>query len=219
MRQLGTACRVLAISLVLGGCGQPIDGLDTGATATDLPSSDAPIETLASVFASCSEPPDLAAEAFSFIAATQGWIRVTAVLGADRRPEGDAPTPTAVVRVAEAKGTGEALEGAEQGVVDAVVHSSYWKGIDWALSKSADVWLALADPAWVDMDNMVSFVLIVLPDGRVVFPGDCQHQILYMPLERALGERMDSTLRTAAGRVGEDLSEALRAGLADDADS
>ncbi|MEX2323650.1 MAG: hypothetical protein WEA29_07780 [Acidimicrobiia bacterium] len=70
----------MAISLVLGGCGQPIDGLDTGTTATDVPSSEATIETLASVFASCSEPPDPAADAYSFIAATQGWLRVDAVL-------------------------------------------------------------------------------------------------------------------------------------------
>jgi hypothetical protein len=59
-------------------------------------------------------------------------------------------------------------------------------------------------------EGIVGVVLVTLPDGRVFFPGRCQHDILYQPLAAMFGSDVDTVLRTVPGLLGDDLRAALR---------
>lgn len=184
-------------AVALAACGQDGPG-------SELP-PDASIEELARAFAPCDDPPDLVASAVDFVAGTAGWLHVTGVVEAARE-DGPERAPARVSAAADS------TVPAAPGEVEVLAHRSYWPGVEWALTNDADVWFALADPEAVGADNRVSFVLVILPDGRVFLPGVCQHDVLYQPLARAFRDGLDATMRDAAGRVGDDLYAVLLAG-------
>lgn len=191
--------------VALAACGQGSTGGALGPDAT--------VDELAAEFAPCDSPPDFGLPAEDLIVETAGWLHVTGVVEADRDGDGERQTLPARVSVA-ADSTGGSPAGGmpAEGGTDVLAHASFWPGVDWALANGAEVWFALADPEAVDADNRVSFVLVILPDGRVFFPGQCQHDVLYEPLLDDFGSALDATLREAAGRVGDDLFSVLFSG-------
>ena len=87
------------------------------------------------------------------------------------------------------------------------MHSSYWLGIDWALESGAEVWLGLGDDELFNTTgNPVLYPIIFTIDGRAFFPGDCQHKLLYKPLQVWFGDSFEETIRSMIGKTGDELT-------------
>ncbi len=183
-------------------------GAGCGEAGESWPSPGAPIEALADAFAPCADPTDDIAEAVGSIAETVGWIEVGGVVEHPSGAEGEQATLPATVTVLSATGMAHGLVEPDDDTAVVDVHDSYWAGVDWALENDAGVWFGLADPAYTEGDT-VAVVVVVLPDGRVFFPGDCSHDTLYAPMAMAYGGGLDAVVRDALGEDGDALADAL----------
>ncbi len=197
-----TLVGTVALALVaLAGCAQ-----------AGPPGADASVEDLNRAFAACDYEPSHSVsppQAVEFLAGAQSWLNVTNVVAANRDGTLNTETKPSTV-VGSFAGSGKE----EEVVLSA--HFSFWPGVDWALSNSAQVWFAVADPTGrsdtygYDVVGVVDYVLVVLPNGRIFLPGYCQRTNLYVPLAAALDGDLDEVLRGAPGLVGDDLRKLLR---------
>jgi hypothetical protein len=88
--------------------------------------------------------------------------------------------------------------------VEMGIHRTYWPGIDFTKEVGGTVWFATLGSG--DYDRLpVLYVLAVLPDGRVFFPGHCQHDILYLPLERIIQGDFHEALAGLPGATQTDI--------------
>ncbi len=108
------------------------------------------------------------------------WLRVTAVVAADRDAEGYAPA-----QVRDAAGATRDVE----------VHHGEWRAVDWALENDAEVWFVIGDPGESRPTvPMVGLTMIVTPAGSVFFPGGCFDRWLRQQVGEPLGDRIDEAL-------------------------
>ena len=171
--------------------------------------SDANLDTLRSALAPCvydeGEAERRYVTAAEHLATVERWLRVDSVERADRDGDGDRQTLPASITAAD-----PAVDGERAAAVEITIHASYWDGIDWALEHGHDAYLGTADRR--DAGNGLHhtiFVMVRTADGRLFFPGSCQDEALYQPLEQTLGSEMRATLENSIGRVGADLETAL----------
>lgn len=185
---------LVAVALALGGCGV-------------APSPDAEIGALAEELADCPRPAGQRGERPAlgemFVEGISQWLRVEEVLEQDTESAIDnlgQPSRLLVV---------DPTLGEEPFEVSSLVNWSYWPGITWAADNGAETWLAIAEEAFFEGPNPVLFTMLVLPDGKVFFPGYCAQENIYEELHEAYGDDLDTVMGSAIGLTGNDLAEAL----------
>lgn len=192
------AIAAACLALLVTSCGEGPS--DAGNGAAMLP-PDAGIAELAAMFSACPEKPDDVASAPEYVAAAVAWMRVDTVVRAS--DDFDRTLPATVLPQEPDGGVSTTEE-------EVSIHGSYWPGIQWALGNGGQVWFAIGDPEIYTGKNYVMYVLTYTPDGQAFFPGRCQHDILYQPLQRALAEDFEATMAALPGKTGEELAIALR---------
>lgn len=100
--------------------------------------------------------------------------------------------------------------GGESSSEEVWIHGSYWPEVEWALDTGGEVWFAIGDPEMFVGTNTVLYVLAFTADGRAFFPGSCQQQILYEPLQQALGAAFEERMDAIPGSIGTDIAVVLR---------
>lgn len=163
---------MLGLLLVVAACG----GVDGSSS----------IASIARAYAPCGGY-DAVAPAGAHVASADRWFHYEASVQRDA-PPGAPKIATVVVREYGSSEPQEEQFG---------IHRSYWPGIDFTVEAGGSVWIGSSAPG--TSAYPVWFVLSVLPDGRVFFPGECQHDLLYEPLEQILGEDFDVVLRSLPG--------------------
>ncbi len=196
-RRLPGASPIAAVALIAAGIAACGGG--TGNGAGDLLPT-ASTESISAVLAPCDAAGESDLDPVLRMASTAGWIKVEEVL-TEEWSDGDPDTLVASIRVDEWDGTGgdlldhPALEGNVQ------VFDSYGPGVDWGLEVGADVWLGLADYADLGRPDFVDYVVLILPDGRAVFPGECEYHYTQQPLESFFAEGFDAEIGSLVGSI------------------
>ena len=201
----------VALSLAATACGsshRAIVNSGQSPVVAEL-ASDADLNDLRGALAPCvydeGEAERRYAPAAEHLSTVERWLRVESVEHADRDGDGDRKTLPASITA-----TDPSQESERPAAIEVTIHASYWDGIDWALEHGHDAYLGTADRR--DAGNGLHhtlFVMVRTADGRLFFPGSCQDEALFQPLEQALGADMRTTLESTIGRVGADIETAL----------
>ncbi len=179
----GAALAVLAFALIAGACG--------GSGTTDL-AADATGQELSLEFGSCLSGVDDMAPSQEHLAAATAWTNVAQIVQRDSNDE-----ESGRAKILDVSG----------GTAEYLVHPSYWPGIDWGLANDGEVWLARGPES--SEGGSVWYAVVVTPDRRVFFPGDCSNRLLYQPLRTTYGRRLNEVIIASLGQTGPDLAETL----------